>query len=110
MPPSLRIEALANGEANRLVAWLRSRAFITGPAEVAHRGRQGIGNPVNLLPAAPPHVPDPEFSSAGSERKAKGIAESVAHNALGVGICIGGEGIIGEARSCERIHPDEGTI
>jgi hypothetical protein len=52
-------------------------SFVTGPAEVSHSGCERIGDSVNLLPAAITDVTDPELIGIGSERKPKGIAESV---------------------------------
>ena len=39
----LGIEVLANGETKSLVVRLRSGAFVTGPAEISHSGRKGLG-------------------------------------------------------------------
>jgi hypothetical protein len=110
VPAGLGIEVLANGETKSLVARLRGGAFVTGPTEVVHCRREGIGNPVNLLPAIPPDVADPEFIGAGSDRKPKGIAESVAHDAPGIGVGTGGEGIVGEGGARERINPYDSAV
>ena len=97
MPPRLGIEGFADVQIKprrnlpdgRRLRSRASRSFARGML-------RGLGIRSISSQMLPPHVPDPHFIGAGSERKPKGIAEPVAHDAAGVGVGIGEEGIIGQ--------------
>ena len=85
-----RIQVVARGEVEAVVAGLVTVALVTGPPEVLQRSRERrIRKRVDLFPCVPAHVAEPHLVGAGLEREPERVPQSVRDQPLLVRIRAG---------------------
>ncbi len=103
----VRVQVVADAQADGVVAALAAATLVARPAVVADL-RRGVGNAVELLPGQPADVADVGLRGPRPEREAERIAEAVGDDPAGVDVT--GAGVGGQRVAGVRIDADHGAV
>src|SRR6266542_6325139 len=102
----LRVEAGTDGKACGLVGRLLPDTFIAGPAKV-QRCRRWVRETIDLLPAAPANITQPEIVRSWPKGETKWITQAGSDDATCVGIRTPCERVIGACRASCRVETQD---
>jgi hypothetical protein len=105
---SLGIEGFAEIQIQVVVGELLVRPFVAGPPVVPERRERA--QPVDLLPAVPADVADPDLGGARARREPERVAQAHRHDATRVRVAAREERIAGNAGARRRIDANDRSV